>query len=396
MAQRRLVLTTRGMVALGIVPFSALAGALLGAEELVLLSVAICTLVLCGLAQSAARARRARGNWRVTVALPECDVEVDRLLDLPVTVTTTGQVGSAPVWLEDAHHCWIPADGARRRARNSASQWPKRLPLPNPAQVLRVASLLSSAGASFGFPAPTGRRGVFMLRGMRLWSFDTFGLVARLVATGPTATVSVYPTPGDIELADALLHGEEGPHEAPFVVASARLRRDSLGDFSGLRPYVHGDRLRLLYWPALARRDELVVRDFEDSSHPRRLQVVADIRPRLGRHDCERVLAAVAGVGLQVLGHDVVVDLLTTTGDRVAIEPGPRGPVALLRAIAQIDTSPTGLAGRRFLRRREVVPAPIDDHLLGSHLRSALVVTTQHGAQNLPGSLAQAHLVIAP
>ncbi len=49
MERRRVTLTTRGAVALGVVPVSALAGALLGAEELVLLSVALCILLLWSL-----------------------------------------------------------------------------------------------------------------------------------------------------------------------------------------------------------------------------------------------------------------------------------------------------------------------------------------------------------
>ena len=93
----------------------------------------------------------------------------------------------------------------------------------------------------------------------------------------------------------------------------ARRGHDSLGDFSGIRPYIPGDRLRLLYWPALARRGELMVRDFEDSgSH--RVQVVADVRPLLGASGCESVLATAAGVGLQALARGSVVELSTTAG----------------------------------------------------------------------------------
>jgi uncharacterized protein (DUF58 family) len=389
MEQRRVSLTTRGVIALVVIPFSALAGALLGAEELVLLSLALCTLLLCALVQSASRARQARRKWRVGIALPRSDIEVDRLVDLTVTVTNTGAATAAPVWLEDGPHCWAPASGVTSAPLG-------RLPLPNPALVLRVPPLETAGHATFSFPAPTGSRGVFTLRGLRLWSFDTFGLVAQLVATGPSATVSVHPAPVVIELAEELLRGEQGPEDEPLVVATARPRRDSLGDFSGLRPYIPGDRLRLLYWPALARNDELMVRDFEEPGRPRRVEVVADIRPRLGGPGRESVLATVAGVGLRVLAQNAIVELSTTAGERVAIGPGPHGPVLLLRAIAHIDTTTWTGPARRFRLRRGSPAAPPEDRFIGPAAATALVVTTRDGARDLPGALAFAHLVLAP
>ncbi len=55
----RLSLTTRGAFAIGIAPSSAIAGFVLGAEELVLLSVALFALLACGFIQCTARARAA-------------------------------------------------------------------------------------------------------------------------------------------------------------------------------------------------------------------------------------------------------------------------------------------------------------------------------------------------
>jgi uncharacterized protein (DUF58 family) len=386
MQQRRLALTTRGVLALAIVLVGAVAGVLLGAEEFVLASIAAGTLLLWGLVQCAHRAHRARGVWRVEVVLPEADIEVNRLVDVVATAIATDGAAGAPLWLEDSHHSWAPHTP-------SASDQPRRLPLPNPGLVLRVRP---GEPSTLGSPAPTGRRGVFTLRGLRLWSFDSFGLVARLVATGPSATVSVYPTPIFVELAEALLRGEEGPEDASLVVAPARSRRDSYGDFSGLRPYVPGDRLRLLHWPALARSGELMVRDFEDSGGPRRVQVVADVRPLLGAPGCEGVLAVAAGVGLRALAEGAVVELLTTRGERVVIGPGPHGPAALLRTVATIDTGTSAVRATRRFRRRSVASAWLDGYRVGKMTGTVLLVTTRDGAQALPGSLAFAHLVLVP
>jgi hypothetical protein len=391
MEQRRLALTTRGVLALGVVPVGAVAGVLLGAEEFVLSSVAACALLLWGLVQCAYRARRARGSWRVEVVVPESDLEVHRLVDAVATVSATGGAGArpaaAPLWLEDPHHCWTSSNP-------STPERIRRPPLPNPALVLRVRP---GGPTTLNFPAPTARRGVFTLRGLRLWSFDSFGLVARVVATGPRATVSVHPTPVIVALAQALLRGEEGPEDASLEVPATRSRRDSYGDFSSIRPYVPGDRLRLLHWPALARSGELMVRDFEDSGGPRRVQVVADIRSVLGTRGCEDVLAVAAGVGLRALAEDAVVELSTTRGERVVIGPGPHGPVTLLRAVATIDTGPSAArTSRRFRRRRDVAAAPRDVRRVGQMTGTVLLVTTRDGALTLPDSLAFAHLVLVP
>ena len=119
---------------------------------------------------------------------------------------------------------------------------------------------------------------------------------------------------------------------------SPRPRRDNFGDFSGIRDYVPGDRLRLLCWPALARTGELMVRDFDDSG-PHRVHVVADVRALNGAAGCESVLATAAGVGLAALAGDSLVELSTTSGDHIAIGPGPFGAPALLRAIAGVETA---------------------------------------------------------
>lgn len=382
MAPRRVTLTTRGVIALGLIPVSALAGALLGAEELVLLSIALCLLLLGGLVQCAYRTGRDRDVWRVGVDLAASDVEVGGLLTVFVTVGSSERGGSAPVWLEGPERGWVPA-GAMTTRR----------PLPNPALVRRVPPLESGASASFSSVAPTWSRGVFTLRPLRLWSADSFGLVARVVTSGPRATVTVYPAPNSVDLDEDLLRGESGAEESQTLTSVARMGRDSLGDFSGIRPYIPGDRLRLLYWPALARRDELMVRDFEDSgSH--RVQVVADIRRLIGASGCESVLATVAGVGLQALARGSVVELSTTAGERIAIAPGPHGPLALLRAVASIETGaePVPSKGSRDGRTG---PGPADRDL-PPPVGTQLVVTTGDGARTIAGSFGFAHLVIAP
>lgn len=383
LARRRATLTTRGFIALSLTPLSALAGALLGAEELVLLSIALFLLLLGGLVQCAYRAGRDRDVWRVGVDLAASDVEVGGLLTVRITVGSSAAGGTSPVWLEAPDLGWFRA-GVREGRR----------PLPNPALVRRVPPLESGATASFSSVAPTWSRGVFTLEPLRLWCADSLGLVARVVATGPRATVTVYPAPLAVDLDENLLRGETGAEESQNLIPVARRGSDSLGDFSGIRPYVPGDRLRLLFWPALARRDELMVRDFEDSgSH--RVRVVADVRSLIGPDGCESVLATVAGVGLAALALGSLVELSTTAGEQMAIGPGPHGPLALLRAVASVETGvPAVPSRRRWLRR--VVPTGPAERDLPLRAGTQLLVTTEEGARTMAGPFGSAHLVIAP
>ena len=307
---------------------------------------------------------------------------------MTVTLAVAGPGGASPVWLEDPQDCW------NRVRRGDHGAEPRRR-APNPSLVLRIADLESGGVVELRFPVPTDTRGVFSLRGMRLWSFDSFGLVARPVAVGPSATITVHPVPLVVEVGEEVLRGRRETDESQSVPRVTQSRRDSFGDFSGLRPYVPGDRLRLLYWPALARSGELMVRDFEDPGAPR-VHVVADVRPLVGEAGSERVLATVAGVGLQVLAQGSVVELSTTAGERIAVGPGPHGDVSLLRAIASFETPYTPAPSWRRARRRAHVART--DRSMESPPTSgaALVVTTADGVRALPGTLGFAHVLIAP
>jgi Protein of unknown function DUF58 len=395
-----LSLTTRGVIAVCLAPISAVAGVLVGAEEFVLVAIALATLVLCGAVQSSYRAGRARGGggWRVSVALAAPDAEVDSLLGMTVVLAASGSepgsgAGSVssrsaeiPIWLEDPQQCWGPG----------------RPRLPNPSLVLPVSLPEGEDQVQLHFLAPTEQRGIFKLRGPRVWCFDSFGLVAQLVAVGPTATISVYPVPLVVELGEDVLGGDPGLDDLQPLARLRQPRRDSFGDFAGLRTYVPGDRLRLLYWPALARSGELMVRDFEDDG-PRRVHVVADVRALIGEPGHESVLATVAGVGLLVLAQGSIVELSTTSGERVAIGPGPLGDLALLRAIANIETvapiPASGSTSTRWRRRPGRGGTPVrgtDERELRPFAGSPVVVTTESGLHALPASFGFAHVVVAP
>lgn len=375
---RRPRLTGRGLLALSLAPLSALAGVLLGAEELVLLAVALGAFLAVGLVQCGGRGARAGGHWRLVVRLDSADVQRGSDSALSVVATATGRAGRVPVRLEDPSEVWerMRSNPAQPTPRRSVLRW------SGPGHTLSLPRLDDGGSVTMRFSAPTAERGVFRLPGVTLWCVDALGLFAVPVAQGPGAAITVLPIPQAVPVPHQLLLGEPWGDETPdTAVRQIRIRQD-LGDFAGLRTYVPGDRLRLIYWPALARTGDLLVRDFEDTS-PRRLHLVADVRPHLGHRGIEAVLAAVAAVGLEALAAGTTIELATGVSLPVALSPGPAADLTWLRLLASLDTEPSGPRGGGATN-----PAAGRSH--------QLVVTTPGGANSLTGILRSGYLVVTP
>jgi hypothetical protein len=101
-------------------------------------------------------------------------------------------------------------------------------------------------------------------------------------------------------------------------------------------------------------------------------------------------------VGLQVLARGATVELSTSSGERVAIGPGPYGDTVLLRAVAAIESTPPPAARVRGARRRPPAPGPSPvSHGFTSYGGAPLVITTKVGADTLPASLGFGHLIVA-
>ncbi len=354
------------MIALVLAPISALAGVLLGAEELVLLAIALATAILAGAIQCVSRLARAEGGWRIAVHLDVADVPRGHAATIGLTLIAAAGASTVPVQLADPSASWDEVTGA------ATAPVPTRVRPPALPLAIPIPASDAAASLSLRFPVPTQDRGVFRLRGTGLWCLDSLSLFGGRVAAGPGATVTVLPVPEPIELAPGLLHGERGTEDVELHASLAPRRQQNMGDFAGLRAYVPGDRLRLLYWPALARTGELLVREFEDiGAH--RVHLLADVRSHLGRRGAEAVLSAAAGAGLAALAAGAIVEFSTPAGDRMAVGPGPHGDLALLRAIANVAIAPPAEhRGRRAAAPSgPAAPRPIsrpnrpDDHDVG-------------------------------
>jgi uncharacterized protein (DUF58 family) len=362
-----------------LIPASAAAGLAFGAEELVLLALAMAGGVLVGYIQCQARMRRAVGQWELEVQLESADVPSGSAAVLMVRAEAHGRAGAVPVRLGDPTEAWVrrggvlPLEALRRE-------------VPGPAQSVGLLPLSDGGSVTLRFPIPTEERGIFGIGGVHLWCSDGLLLFSGLVASGPGATVTVLPVPEAVAVSATLLRGALVADESPRAHPQRQRQRQDLGDFAGLRTYVPGDRLRLVHWPSLARGGELMVRDFEDTG-TRRVYLLADVRAHLGHRGVEAVVAAAAGVGLQALAEGTVVEFASTDGHRVAVGPGPHAALALLRELAAVDAAPS--PGPRA-RRSTPVATPV----VPRFPMPPVVLTTAGGANSLPVGLGSGTVVV--
>ena len=137
---------------------------------------------------------------------------------------------------------------------------------------LLLAPLTSGQTARAAYRLPTERRGVVEVGPLELTVTDPFGLArTRLTAAG-RSRLTVYPV---VHRVAALPHrGGADPHAgAQHPNALGR----SGEDFYALRPYVVGDDLRRVHWPATARHDQLMMRQ-EELPWQSRLTLLLDNR----------------------------------------------------------------------------------------------------------------------
>jgi uncharacterized protein (DUF58 family) len=180
-----------------------------------------------------------------------------------------------------------------------------------------------------------------------IWCEDPFRLFALRAAMSPSAHLMVCPIADPSQAGPLPAHTAVGrPSDPrPGAVPSTSVAGD---DLSSLRPYVPGDHLNRLHWPALARTGELVVRDFT-APEAGRLALLVDLRPSAhGASSFESTISRVAALGAKALADGVAVELYTSAGERLEIPPGTVGRQALVRALALLGPTnpPTSSALR--------------------------------------------------
>jgi len=235
-------------------------------------------------------------------------------------------------------------------------------------------------------PVPTQARGLLTLEPFGLWCEDPFRLFATEVSSTPAAHVLVCPTP---VLSNAGVRTSSGGQGARPPDASEYAEPDGMQggyEFRSLRPYVPGDRMTRLHWPAFARSGELAVRDFVEPVSGC-VSLLVDLRPSAhGDGSIEVVISRAAGLGVTALRGGELVELCTSAGDRVEILPGAQSQQNLLRALAVLGpvSAPLAVALRLSGTTTNAVWAPAN-----SDVSDVVLVTTRAGLDSaLPRKLA--------
>jgi len=286
--------TARGIVVAVAVGALALAGWAWGVEEFALVALAASAVFLCSAALVLVETRRVRRRLLV-LAGPSREVTVgtSAVLTLQVVWMGSGPLRSA-LTLQAGTRWTVSYPGLAGLVGDDPRRTDAALPPTGGrfrpgGDMVAVPGLDAGAPWQVDLPVPTERRGLWTMAPARLWALDPFGLFTRRVAEGPAVHVLVCPDPSRAEAATLPLLPRAG------VTAGGtgeRHHRSGGGDeFVGLRAYVPGDRLHRLHWPALARNDELVMRDFVELQDHRVL-LSLDLRSRRDERLEQAVTAA--------------------------------------------------------------------------------------------------------
>jgi uncharacterized protein (DUF58 family) len=293
------------------------------------------------------RARRSRAaEVRIMVAPPL--VAVDAPCDLILQLANLGDAVLPVLGLDD------PAEHSRARSdqRRAPATATRTRAAAAPGRLLRWGGIGAHACASTVRQIPTRRRGVFVIGPLRLWAHDPFGLVGVPIAAAPPATVVVYPRPASSPLPDLYPAGSLTTG-APRAGEIERQSDDPAGEWSGLRPYVPGDRLHLLSWPAEALYGALLVHEFRPDGQAA-IRIVLDDRAGVHRREAfEAALSTVHDLLVDAGRQTLDVELVALSGDRSSGSSLPDGIAEHLTFLARAGPSLQAERGARALSGRE-------------------------------------------
>lgn len=186
-----------------------------------------------------------------------------------------------------------------------------------PAGVGGPVTATRSLPATVSFELSYEQRGQHRLGPVELRLTDPLGLVRRSVTVDATDDVLVYPELDRLGGHDGVLQRATDEHEDRAV-------------FDRLREYAPGDPMRDIHWKSSAKRDELLVAEFDDSTGSRQLWVGA--RATDGHADAMAAAAATVAVGALREGFAVG---LAVPGDTIRPGYGDTHRTRVLEALAR-------------------------------------------------------------
>ena len=173
---------------------------------------------------------------------------------------------------------------------------------------------------------PTHDRGRVVVGPLILTVADPLGMSARRFQLGGHQEVLIYPQVVDTEPPARLLG------ETPDAARHSPMARSG-EEFYGLRPFQTGDDPRRIHWRSAARRDELVVRQFEEPSRIQTTVLLDTRRSQLqdhnGRQRFEAMVSTAASICRAACRRGDGVRLATTAG----YDSGHRSGLAHLHEI---------------------------------------------------------------
>ncbi|MES3160060.1 MAG: DUF58 domain-containing protein [Halorubrum sp.] len=116
-------------------------------------------------------------------------------------------------------------------------------------------------------------------------------------------------------------------------------------EFDRLREYARGDALRDIHWPATAKHDDLVVKEFAAETEHRRVSVAGGTGTTRTDDAADVLASASASLSLALLDDGIPVELSLPAGD-VDVRPGRRGRREVLELAARTGTGTVAESAR--------------------------------------------------
>jgi hypothetical protein len=394
----RLGATGRGLVLLVVAAGLGVGGRIAGVEEYVLIAVALGVLLAAGPIVLWHRAERAVGTLQIDLRPSSHEISVGGSARLVVCVQNCGPRSCAPMRLECPDQEWhLSRPGFRGRPSEPETPAPStRQPRRTPGwrrqfvRGSRVPALAVGGRAELDFEIPTDGRGVLTLPSLKLWCIDPFELFAYEMVV--TAETSILVVPCAVS-PEAAVKGVLQP--AGRIEWSPPVSGEATGgqgfDLSGLRPYVPGDRLRLLHWPTLARTGDLFVRDFEGSGTDAVMVIMDDRAGVVDRAGFESIVSATAGIGLEAARLGLGLELRTPGGVSLDIQAGSSLSKSILRVLATLD--PIESRSTRNSAASYASASNQDGHAAVTD-KQQIVVSTARAVETLPELLRRSSTVV--
>ncbi|MDS0280581.1 DUF58 domain-containing protein [Haloarcula onubensis] len=187
-----------------------------------------------------------------------------------------------------------------------------------------TATARCSLPATLSFDLPYERRGEYDLGPVDVTVTDSLGLVTASGTVEATDSVLVFPP----------VYRLGGPDAFVRTFTPDAENRET---FDRLREYAPEDSLRDIHWKSSAKRDDLLVTEFDDDSEDEELLVAA--RAKAGHGDAMAAAAATVAVGALRSGFGVE---LATPDGTVPAGYGERHRTRLLEALARTGEGPSG------------------------------------------------------